>query len=107
KVCYDLLAAREAAGAGGVASVRAELLYPFSAKEIQDVLGRYADDVEIVWAQEEPRNMGAWTFVAPRLIRLVGRDVGYIGRPPRASPAEGYADSHEKEQRRITTEAVT
>jgi 2-oxoglutarate dehydrogenase E1 component len=50
--------------------------------------------------------MGAWSFVAPRLRELTGRDIGYIGRPPRASPAEGYADAHDKEQRRIVQEAV-
>jgi 2-oxoglutarate dehydrogenase E1 component len=58
--------------------------------------------------QEEPRNMGAWTHVAPRLDALLeGRAVRYIGRPERASPAEGYANVHEEEQSRIVQEATS
>jgi 2-oxoglutarate dehydrogenase E1 component len=106
KVYYDLVAARDEAGSTDVAIVRIELLYPFPAAELGALLGTFADSTEIVWAQEEPQNMGAWSFVAPRIREVAGRDPGYIGRPPRASPAEGYADAHEKEQKRITGEAV-
>jgi 2-oxoglutarate dehydrogenase E1 component len=106
KVYFDLLAAREKAERDDVALVRTELLYPFPAGELRAALERYEDDVDLVWAQEEPENMGAWTFVAPRLRELTGRDVGYVGRPLRASPAEGYADAHETEQRRIIGAAL-
>jgi 2-oxoglutarate dehydrogenase E1 component len=106
KVYYDLLAGREAAGTTDVALVRVELLYPFPASELRPVLERYGPDVEIVWVQEEPQNMGVWTFIAPRLRELAGREPVYIGRPMRASPAEGYADAHEAEQRRIVAGAL-
>ncbi|CAN5660668.1 2-oxoglutarate dehydrogenase E1 component [soil metagenome] len=106
KIYYDLLAARDEAGSDDVALVRLELLYPFPAPEIDEVLTQYGADVELVWAQEEPQNMGPWFFIAPRVRELTGRDIGYVGRPPRASPAEGYADAHEKEQRRIVQTAL-
>jgi 2-oxoglutarate dehydrogenase E1 component len=104
KVYYDILAAREQAGRDDVAIVRVELLYPWPAAEVAAVLEPFGD-VEVAWVQEEPRNMGAWFFVEARL-REAGLEPRYIGRPDRASPAEGYADTHEQEQKRITGEAV-
>jgi 2-oxoglutarate dehydrogenase E1 component len=106
KIFYDLLAAREHDDAGHVALVRVELLYPFPAIELAAALERYGSDTELVWAQEEPQNMGAWSFIAPRLRDLAGREASYVGRPMRASPAEGYADAHEKEQKRIVADAL-
>jgi 2-oxoglutarate dehydrogenase E1 component len=106
KIYYELLAAREEAGIDDVAIVRVELLYPFPASELRPVLDRYGDDVEIAWAQEEPQNMGAWTFMAPRLRDLARRDAAYVGRQMRSSPAEGYADAHEAEQKRIIDTAL-
>ncbi|HEX6306828.1 MAG TPA: 2-oxoglutarate dehydrogenase E1 component [Longimicrobiales bacterium] len=106
KVYYDLLAAREEAGSSDVALVRVELLYPFPAGDLAEMLAQYGPDAEIVWAQEEPQNMGAWSYVGTCLHELTGRDITYIGRPRRASPAEGYADVHEEEQKRLTSEAV-
>jgi 2-oxoglutarate dehydrogenase E1 component len=105
KVYYDLLAGREQAAVTDVALVRVELLYPWPEAEIQAVLQKY-NGAEIVWAQEEPHNMGAWSFVEPRL-RQLGVEPRYAGRPERASPAEGYAEMHENEQRRIVSEAIT
>jgi 2-oxoglutarate dehydrogenase E1 component len=105
KVYYDLLAARDDAGSADVSLVRTELLYPFPAAEIERVIGRFPE-AELVWAQEEPQNMGAWSFVAPRLRDIAGREPTYVGRPDRASPAEGYAESHEAEQRRLVTAAL-
>ncbi|HSJ25924.1 MAG TPA: 2-oxoglutarate dehydrogenase E1 component [Longimicrobiales bacterium] len=104
KVYYDLIAAREQAGSDDVAIVRIELLFPWPEAEVAEALGMYGD-AEIVWVQEEPRNMGAWFFAEARL-REAGHEPRYIGRPDRASPAEGYADAHEKEQRRIVSEAM-
>jgi 2-oxoglutarate dehydrogenase E1 component len=104
KIYYDLLAGRE--DARTVALVRVELLHPFPVAELGAVLQRY-DGAELVWAQEEPENMGAWSWVAPQLRALAGRDAVYVGRPCRASPAEGFADAHETEQRRIVADAVT
>ena len=61
-----------------------------------------------MWAQEEPKNMGAWTFVSPRLRVSTGNAmiVRYIGRPERSSPAEGYVSAHKTEQERIVSEVV-
>ena len=71
------------------------------------VASPYADVDDLVWVQEEPRNMGAWSHVE-RCLRAVvgGREVRYVGRPERASPAEGYATDHETEQERIVSEAL-
>jgi 2-oxoglutarate dehydrogenase E1 component len=91
-----------------VAIVRVEELYPWPGDEIGRVLETYPAAREIVWAQEEPKNMGAWTFVAPRLRAVVGTEpeVRYVGRPERASPAEGYEAAHKADQQRIVTEAL-
>jgi 2-oxoglutarate dehydrogenase E1 component len=92
-----------------IAVVRVEELYPFPAEELRAVLQeRYGRARDVVWLQEEPRNMGAWTFVAPRLRELLRPEqtLRYVGRPERASPAEGWADVHAAEQRRIVEEAL-
>jgi 2-oxoglutarate dehydrogenase complex dehydrogenase (E1) component-like enzyme len=105
KIYYDLLAAREQADSSDVALVRVEMLYPFPHDALRALLDRFAD-AEVVWAQEEPRNMGAWSFIAPLLREVSGREPRYAGRPLRASPAEGFADAHEREQRRIVSDAL-
>jgi len=86
-----------------VAIVRLEELYPFPEKEIERVIRGYHGLEELVWVQEEPRNMGAWTFVAPRLRDVLdGRlPLLYAGRPRRASPAEGSHEWHVQEQKRM------
>ncbi|MCA2989625.1 2-oxoglutarate dehydrogenase E1 component [Gemmatimonas sp.] len=86
-----------------VALVRVEELYPWPHEEIQQVVDRYPALEQVVWAQEEPKNQGAWTYVQPRLRASAGAALGvrYVGRPERASPAEGFADAHQAEQARI------
>ena len=86
-----------------VALVRVEELYPWPHEEIQRIMDRYPAVEQVVWAQEEPKNQGAWTYVQPRLRASAGAAVGvrYVGRPERASPAEGFADAHQAEQARI------
>ena len=107
KLYYELVA-----GAGEAqprpAILRQELLYPYPAEELRAVLNRYPSVREVVWAQEEPKNMGAWTFVQERLRALLpeGVTLRYAGRPERASPAEGYPSAHAGEQARIVAEAV-
>jgi 2-oxoglutarate dehydrogenase E1 component len=86
-----------------VAIVRIEGLYPWPQDEVTQVLERYAEADDLVWVQEEPKNMGAWSFVLQRLNR---EGLRYIGRPDRASPAEGYMATHQKEQARIVAEAL-
>jgi 2-oxoglutarate dehydrogenase E1 component len=92
-----------------LAVVRVELLYPFPEAELLSVLAQYPNVEEIVWVQEEPQNMGAWTYMAPRLEALVSKRirVRYVGRPERSSPAEGVADAHDKAQKQIIDEALT
>ena len=80
--------------------MRVDELYPWPHEAITAVLERYTEIEEVVWTQEEPRNMGAWSFVSPRLRGAVGNamTIRYIGRPERASPAEGYAAPHAEQQ---------
>ena len=110
KVYYDLAAARAATEQGaGVAVARVEELYPWPHDAVAAVVDGYPNVEEVVWAQEEPRNMGAWTYVSPRLRASTGNQltVRYLGRPERASPAEGYHQAHTVEQARIVNEALT
>jgi 2-oxoglutarate dehydrogenase E1 component len=104
KMYYDLAQKR----APHVALVRVEQLYPWPDKEVAAIVDLYPSVEEVVWAQEEPKNMGAWTYVSPRLRVSTGTSliVRYIGRPERASPAEGYAAAHKAEQERIVSEVA-
>lgn len=86
-----------------VAVVRVEMLAPFQKASLREVVNSYPNLKEIVWVQEEPRNMGAWTYMGYRLRDLVEDriPVRYIGRPDQASPAEGFAEKHKENQARI------
>ncbi|MGV3488137.1 MAG: 2-oxoglutarate dehydrogenase E1 component [Tuberibacillus sp.] len=88
--------------------VRVEQLYPFPSEEIKEIVKRYKNLKEIVWVQEEPKNMGAWSFVLPRLTELAPKkvNVNYIGRPDRSAPATGEPDVHKQEQETIVKEAL-
>jgi 2-oxoglutarate dehydrogenase E1 component len=107
KVYVDLVTSDERAQATAVAIARVEQFYPFPAREISHVLAAYPHLREVVWMQEEPQNMGAWTFVAPRLRELIGCDIPllYIGRPGRASTAVGSALVHAADQAKIVADA--
>src|SRR5690606_20356244 len=107
KVYVDLMTSESREGARNVALTRVEELYPFPAAALRAQIDRFPALQEIVWVQEEPRNMGAWTFVRSELVKLAGDaiEVRYTGRPNRASPAEGYATQHAAEQTRIVTTA--
>ncbi|HEV2291618.1 MAG TPA: multifunctional oxoglutarate decarboxylase/oxoglutarate dehydrogenase thiamine pyrophosphate-binding subunit/dihydrolipoyllysine-residue succinyltransferase subunit [Gemmatimonadales bacterium] len=108
KVYYDLHAEAEKLGAGRPALVRVEQLYPFADVEIRAALALHPKATDIVWVQEEPQNMGAWSFLRERLAAVLpkGATLRYVGRPERASPAEGYPAAHAKEQKRIVGEAL-
>ncbi|WP_396221012.1 2-oxoglutarate dehydrogenase E1 component [Gemmatimonas sp.] len=101
KLYYDMALA--ATRNPNVALVRVEELYPWPHEEIVRIMDLYPVIEQVVWAQEEPKNQGAWTYVQPRLRASAGASVGvrYVGRPERASPAEGYMDAHQAEQARI------
>ncbi len=105
KLYYDLLPEADKL-ARRPALVRVEGLHTFPLDAIRTVLARYPNAKQVIWTQEEPRNMGAWFYVAPRLIEAVP-GLRYVGRPDRASPAEGYAAAHAIEQARIVTEALS
>jgi len=105
KVYYDLVA-RDAGPHAAV--IRVEELHPWPHEELSQVIGLYPNVDEVAWVQEEPKNMGAWSWVAPRLRLSTGNAVviRYFGRPERASPAEGYPKHHADEQARIVHEAL-
>ncbi|HEX5829353.1 MAG TPA: 2-oxoglutarate dehydrogenase E1 component [Gemmatimonadaceae bacterium] len=105
KVYYDL--ARDERPAH-VALVRVEQLAPWPVDELRAVLANYPHATEVVWVQEEPQNMGAWTYAEPKLRHSLGGATAlrYVGRPERASPAEGYLGNHQTEQARIVAEAL-
>ena len=92
----------------GVRLLRLEGLYPFPQEEILQEVAAAANLEEIVWLQEEPENMGAWTYVLPKLLKLgLGRfNLGYVGRPEAASPAEGYSAQHKAAQERLLDTAA-
>ncbi len=109
KVFYDLDAAREAAHDPRVAIVRLEQFYPFPAHRLTEIIASYQNAGEIFWTQEEPQNMGGWTFVEDRLRRIApaGTNLRYVGRTASASPATGSYAIHELEQKGLVDEAVT
>ena len=105
KIYYDLIGHASRQENPGVAIARAELLYPFPQEEILNLVDSYPNLREVVWVQEEPRNMGARAFMAPRLLQLLAPELqfGYIGRPERAASGEGYPIAHAMEQDRIVS----
>jgi 2-oxoglutarate dehydrogenase E1 component len=111
KLYYDLLKARDDKRRDGIALVRLEQLYPFAAEALSRVLERYPRGAELVWAQEEPRNMGAWRFVREHFLdghvaAADGRQPRYVGRPDSASPATGSYKLHVAEQEAILEDAL-
>ena len=107
KVSLDLLVARGAKAASDVAVVRVEQLYPWPREQLASVLSRYAQATEVVWAQEEPANMGAWEFARDRLGEDInGRTLAVVARSPSGSPATGSHALHELEQADILERAL-
>jgi 2-oxoglutarate dehydrogenase E1 component len=110
KVYFDLLKAREDLKRDDAALVRVERLYPFPASEVGAALGHFAPRAEIVWCQEEPRNMGAWPFVRERFldgdVESGGRSPRYAGRAASAAPAPGSLKVHLAEQGALLRSAL-
>lgn len=106
KVYYELLEQREKQGINDMAIVRVEQYYPFPSAEIKTELKRYKN-AEVMWTQEEPKNMGAWSFINPLISDMMeetGRKdlrVKFVGRKSAASPATGYLKIHEREQKQL------
>jgi len=107
KLYYDLKAARDKANAP-VPIIRLEQFYPFPQPMLADALRQYPNATEIVWAQEEPKNMGGWPFVQERLMSLLSpaQRLSYAGRPISASPATGSHHRHEEQQRAVVVGAI-
>ena len=92
---------------GNTAIARIELLYPWPDESIREIVDGYPNLREVLWVQEEPANMGAWSFVQPRLEELLGGElpVRYVGKPGRPSPAQGSARFHKEEHAEIVRAA--
>ena len=107
KVWYDLSAARAERKNVSTAIVRVEQLYPFAEAKLRDTLAQYPAVRDVVWVQEESKNMGAWTFVQPLLseLRPAGTALWYAGRAPSASPATGNASVHKRELAELLEDA--
>ncbi len=108
KVYYDIVGHEERENASNVAVARLEQLYPFPVEQAKALIGGYPNLREVVWAQEEPQNMGAWRAIRHRLEEAKPDEVPllYVGRPWRASPSEGYPTAHLREQDRIVRAAL-
>jgi 2-oxoglutarate dehydrogenase E1 component len=105
KLYYDIVGHDQRAAAQHVAVARLEQLYPFPVDEYAAVVASYPNLQELIWAQEEPQNMGAWRTIRHRL-EGPGTPLKYAGRPWRASPSEGYPTAHLREQDRIVRGAL-
>jgi 2-oxoglutarate dehydrogenase E1 component len=109
KVYYDIVGHEERPAAPGVAVARLEQLYPFPVDAAAELVRSYPRLEQLIWAQEEPQNMGAWRAIRHRLEEAAGPAgvaIRYVGRPWRASPSEGYPTAHLREQDRIVREAL-
>lgn len=108
KVYYDLYKAREENEKMNIALGRIEQFYPFPDEDVENFLKEYKHVKEIVWCQEEPKNMGAWTFLMPRLQSLLqkGQTISYAGRQAAASTAAGQKKVHDAEQEKLVSEAL-
>jgi 2-oxoglutarate dehydrogenase E1 component len=114
KVYYDLITEKTTKNLGETAVIRVEQLYPFPAQKIAAILGRYKS-AKLAWVQEEPRNMGAWTYIFGQWLggydrfadSVGGRGIDYVGREVGAAPAVGSAKLHEKEQKSIIERAFS
>src|SRR5437867_4405694 len=105
KVYYDLLNYREAQKIDNAAIIRIEQLYPLAEKKLRANIKPYPKTATLVWCQEEPQNMGAWSFIEPRLRKLFGREIAYAGRKASASPAVGALAIHKRDQETLVREA--
>jgi 2-oxoglutarate dehydrogenase E1 component len=106
KFYYDLAEYRNNANANATAIVRVEQLYPIPHEQLRAELSRYPADAELVWAQEEPENQGAWPRMALRLPELLGRPLSAVTLPPSSAPAYGSAKMHNSSHRELIETAI-
>jgi 2-oxoglutarate dehydrogenase E1 component len=107
KVYYDLVDYREKQKIEGTAIVRLEQLYPLHRDRLTELADTYGRDARLIWCQEEPANMGAWTFIAPQLEEIFGRKAVYAGRDSAASPAVGVLALHRMQLATFLNKAFT
>ncbi|MFH0882132.1 MAG: 2-oxoglutarate dehydrogenase E1 component, partial [bacterium] len=108
KVFYDFISKRQETGVKDVAILRVEQFYPMREDLLLQLVGQYGEDTELVWAQEEPKNRGGWSYMRSVLLHhFPGRVIRYVGRGYAASPATGSLKRHREEQEVLATEAMT
>jgi 2-oxoglutarate dehydrogenase E1 component len=105
KVYYDLLAYRREQKIKDTALVRVEQFYPLNTELMKKIVGKYPADAEVVWCQEEPKNMGGYTFMMPRFLAVLEKMPRYAGRRAAASPAVGSLAIHKREQQKLVEDA--
>lgn len=106
KIYHELAERRAAGGVTGVALVRVEQLYPFHTSAAKAIDGRFPRTAARVWAQEEPRNAGAYTYIADVFRTEMGIELSYVGRPASASPATASEHTHKDQQDRLLAQAL-
>src|SRR5881296_40295 len=105
KVYYDLINYQAEKKINNAAIIRFEQLYPVHETKLKSMMKGFPKTTPLVWCQEEPQNMGAWTFIEPRLRKLFGREIAYAGRDASASPAVGSLALHKREQAALVADA--
>ncbi len=105
KVYYDLIAYRKEKGIDNAAIVRVEQLYPYHEELVKEIASKYANVTKYIWCQEEPRNMGAWSFISPLLADTFDTRIRYAGRDAASSPAAGSKAQHKAEQKMLIENA--
>ena len=106
KIYYELLQKRREIKKTDTAIVRLEQFYPFPEMQFKTIIRKYKRVRQFIWVQEEPMNMGAWFFVRPRLEKIIGKPLEYVGRNAAASPATGFPNIYRKEQAAVTEQAL-
>ena len=107
KVYYDLLNYRQAESISNAEIIRVEQLYPLAETKLRQALKPFPKTAKLIWCQEESQNMGAWSFMEPRLWALFGRKIIYAGRNASASPAVGSLAIHKREQAQLIADAFS
>lgn len=105
KVYYDLAEYRDTAGIEDTAILRVEQLYPFHDEMVKALVSHFPNAAKMVWCQEEPQNMGAWSYIAPRLMQTLQTNIRYSGRRAASSPATGSKAVHKREQKSLVESA--
>ena len=107
KVYYDVISYREKNRISDTAIIRVEQLYPLAESKLRSMVRQFAKAKKLVWCQEEPQNMGAWTFIEPRLRAILKHEIAYAGRRASASPAVGSLARHKREQAQLVKDAFS